>query len=195
MLRFAMLVALLSAAAYVVVNRVESNPLSPELTRREVTVQSRYNEVRFQRGLPLDDAYMIFGGNAAEKSGHFTNVLLSGLAQRHVSMISQRYPDFTQCRSPGAASAKQAIEHLALIGRDGRARKTLLQALQMHEERLRNSGERTCVSLRGQHLHLTSARARSAEVDLTDAVLKGHAQTDFVLVDEAAIVPCGNLTR
>jgi len=195
MLRFAILVALLAAAAYALANRVEGNPLSPELTRRDVTVRSRHNEVRFQRGLPLDDAYMIFGGNVSEQSGHFTNVLLSGLAQRHVSLISQRYPDFTQCRSPGAASAKQAIEDMALIGRDGRARNTLLEAVRLHEERLRGGGDRTCVSLRGQRLHLTSARALSADVDLTDAVRRGHGQVAFYLVDEAAIVPCSNLTR
>jgi len=195
MLRFVMLVALLAAAAYVLVNRVESNPLSPQLTRREVTVQSRHNEIRFQRGLPLNDAYMLFGGNSSEQGGHFTNVLLSGLAQRHVSLISQRYPDFTQCRSPGAASAKQAIEHMALIGRDGRARNTLLEALQLHEERLQDGGERTCVSLRGERLHLTSARALSADVDLTDAIRSGHTQFDFYLIDAAAIVPCSNLTR
>jgi len=194
-LRFLILVALLGAAAYVLVNRVEGNPLSPDLTNREVTVQSRQNEVRFQRGLPLDDAYMLFGGNAAEQSGHFVNVLLSGLAQRHVSLISRRYPDFTQCRSPGAASAKQAIEHMALIGRDGRARNTLLEALRLHEERLQSGGERTCVSLQGQQLHLKSARALSADVDLTDAIRRGHSQTDFYLVDEAAIIPCSNLTR
>ena len=195
MLRFVILVALLAAAAYFVVNRVESNPLSPELTGREVTVQSRLNQVRFQRGLALDDAYMLFGGNAVEQSGHFTNVFLSGLAQRHVSLISSRYPDFTQCRSPGAASAKQAIEHMALIGRDGRARNTLLEALRLHEERLRSGGERTCLSLRGERLYLKSARAVSADVDLTDAIRKGHAQTDFYLIDEAAIIPCSNLTR
>jgi hypothetical protein len=195
MLRFLMLVGLLAAAAYVLVNRVESNPLSPQLTRREVTVQSRLNEVRFQRGLPLDDAYMLFGGNPAEQSGHFVNVLLSGIAQRHVSLISQRYPDFTQCRSPGAASAKQAIEHMGLIGRDGRARNTLLEALRLHEERLQDGGERTCVSLRGQRLHLTSARAANADVDLTDAIRNGHTQVDFYLIEDAAIVPCGNPTR
>jgi hypothetical protein len=195
MLRFVMLVALLAAAAYVLVNRVESNPLSPELTRREVTVQSRHSEVRFQRGLPLDDAYMLFGGNSSEQRGHFTNVLLSGLAQRHVSLISRRYPDFTQCRSPGAASAKQAIEQMALIGRDGRARNTLLEVLQLHEERLQDGSERTCVSLRGQRLHLTSARATNTDVDLTDAIRNGHTQVDFYLVEEAAIVPCTNLTH
>ena len=138
---------------------------------------------------------MIFGGNDAEQGGHFTNMLLSGIAQRHVSLISQRYSDFTQCRSPGAASAKQAIEHMGLIGRDGRARNTLLEALQLHEERLQDGSERTCVSLRGQRLHLTSARAANADVDLTDAIRNGHTQVDFYLVDEAAIVPCTNLTR
>jgi hypothetical protein len=194
MLRFVILVALL-AAVYVVVNRVESNPLSPEVTRREVTVQSPQNEVRFQKGLPLDDAYMIFGGNAAERGGHFTNVLLSGLARRHVSLISQLHPDFTRCSSPGAASAKQSIEHMALIGRDGRARNILLDALALHEERIGADGERTCVSLRGQRLHLTSARARAADVDLTEAIRKGHSQVDFYLIDEAAVVPCSNLTR
>jgi len=195
MLRFVILVALLAAAAYVLANRVASNPLSPQLTRHEVTVQSRHNEVRFQRGVPLDDAYMLFGGNAAEQGGHFINVLLSGLAQRHVSLISQRYPDFTQCRSPGAASAKQAIEQMALIGRDGRTRNTLLEALRLFEERLQGSGERTCVSLQGQRLHLTSARALSADVDLTNAIRSGHDQTDFYLIDKAAIVPCSNLTH
>ncbi len=195
MLRLVILVVLLAAAAYVLANRVESNPLSPQLTRREVTVQSRHNEVRFQRGLPLDDAYMLFGGNASEQGGHFTNVLLSGLAQRHVSLISQRYPDFTQCRSPGAASAKQAIEHMALIGQDGRARNTLFEALRLHEERLQGGAERTCVSLRGQQLHLTSARALSSDIDLTDAIRKGHGQVDFYLIDEAEIVPCSNLAR
>jgi hypothetical protein len=195
MLRLVMLVALLATAAYFLVDRVASNPLSPQLTRREVTVRSRHNEVRFQRGLALDDAYMLFGGSASEQGGHFTNVLLSGLAQRHVSLISQRYPDFTQCRSPGAASAKQAIEHMALIGRDGRARNILLEALQLQEERLQGGGERTCVSLRGQRLHLTSARALSADVDLTDAIRRGHTQVDFYLIDDAAIIPCSDLTR
>jgi len=195
MFRLVILAAMLAAAAYVLTNRVASNPLSPQLTRREVTVQSHQNEVRFQRGLPLDDAYMLFGGDAAEQRGHFTNVLLSGLAQRHVSLISQRYPDFTQCRSPGAASAKQAIEQMALIGRGGRARNTLLEALRLHEERLQGDAERTCVSLRGQRLHLTSARALSAEVDLTDVIRKSHDQLDFYLIDEAAIIPCSNLAR
>ena len=72
---------------------------------------------------------------------------------------------------------------------------TLLEAVSLYEERLQGGGERTCVSLRGQRLHLLSARALSADVDLTDAVRRGHGQTDFYLVDEAAIVPCSDLTR
>ena len=70
-----------------------------------------------------------------------------------------------------------------------------LEALRLHEERLQGGAERTCVSLRGQQLHLTSARALSSDVDLTDVIRKGHGQVDFYLVDEAAIVPCSNLTR
>jgi hypothetical protein len=194
-MRLLVLAALVLAAAYVLTNRVGTNPLSPQLKGGEVTVESRQMRVRFQRGTGLDEAYMLFGGDASERSGHFSNVLLSGLAERHVYPIAQRYPDFYLCRSPGAESAKRLVETMSLIGGDGRTRKTLLEALRLYEESIRSGGERTCVHLKGEQLHLVAAQSIPGDIDLTEPIRKGHRTLDFYLIEHAEIVPCQTLTR
>jgi cellobiose-specific phosphotransferase system component IIA len=194
MLRFLFLVALVVAGAALLPNLVATNPLSPQLSRREMTVASSGMRARFERGASMEQGYMLFGGLEAEKSGHFINVFVSGLEERHVSLISQTYPDFYMCGSPGADSAKGWVEDMGLIAESGSVRNTLLEAVRLHDQRIRQGAERTCLRMRAETLYLEQAHALPAEIDVTEPTRQGHQGVDFYLVHQAEVVPCNEFT-
>jgi hypothetical protein len=191
MLRLLIFIALMALLAPLVLNWPGSgNPLAPSVEGREVVIQTDDLEVRFDRYGPVSETYMLFGGTDGEMKNSISNVFVSGLAIRHASFISQRYPKFYMCSSPGAAQAKQLIEDFALVAADGSTRDTLKKALALHDQSLASGGERTCLRFRGEQISLRSAKHREGGFDLTPQLSKGYRQTDFVLVSEAEVTDC-----
>lgn len=166
------------------------NPLAPSVEGHEIVIQTDDLEVRFDRYGAVSETYMLFGGLDGEMKNSISNVFLSGLAIRHASFISQRYPEFYKCSSPGAAQAKQLIEDMALIAADGSTRDTLKQAVALHEDSIASGGDRTCLSFRGEQISLRSAKHREGGFDLTSDIAKGYRKTDFFFVSEAEISDC-----
>jgi len=166
------------------------NPLAPSFEGREIVIQTDDLEVRFDRYGPVSETYMLFGGTDGEMKNAITNVFVSGLAIRHASFISQRYPKFYRCSSPGAAQAKQLIEDMALIAADGSTRNTLKRAIALHEDSVASGGDRTCLRFHGEQISLRSAKHREGGFDLTSEFSKGYRQTDFFFVSGAEITDC-----
>jgi hypothetical protein len=195
MLRFLIFLALMALLAPLVLNWPVGggNPLAPSVQGREVVIQTDDLEVRFERLGPVSETYMLFGGTDGEMMNGISNVFVSGLAIRHAAFISQRYPKFYRCDSPGAAQAKQLVEDMALVAADGPTRSTLQEAVSAHEEALASGGERTCLRFRGEEISLRSARHREAGFDLTPQLKKGYRQTDFVFVVDAEVTDCKGL--
>jgi hypothetical protein len=195
MARFLFFTVLVLGLGFFLTNRLSTNPLGPVREGREVVVHARDLEVRFYPVGRFSDAYMLFGGSATEQQGYYANVVVSGLAERHASLIAQRHPDFHLCSSPGAASAKRLIEDLALIGADGAARRTLLRAVDLYQERLHEGGERTCISFSGERLALSSARVPKVGIEFTQEIEKGNSDVDFYLVKQVEIADCKSLIQ
>jgi hypothetical protein len=166
------------------------NPLAPSVAGREIVIQTDDMEVRFDRYGPVSETYMLFGGTDAEMKNSISNVFLSGLAIRHASFISQRYPKFYMCSSPGASQAKQLIEDMALIAADGSTRNTLKRAVALHEDSIASGGDRTCLSFSGEQISLRAAKHREGGFDLTSEFAKGYRKTDFFFVSDAVITDC-----
>ena len=166
------------------------NPLAPSVGGREIVIQTDDLEVRFDRYGAVSETYMLFGGTDGEMKNSISNVFVSGLAIRHASFISQRYPKFYRCSSPGAAQAKQLIENMALIAADGSTRNTLKRAIALHEDSVASGGDRTCLRFRGEQISLRSAKHREGGFDLTPQLAKGYRQTDFFFVNDAEITDC-----
>jgi len=166
------------------------NPLAPSVGGREIVIQTDDLEVRFDRYGAVSETYMLFGGTDAEMKNSISNVFVSGLAIRHASFISKRYPKFYRCSSPGAAQAKQLIENMAFIAADGSTRNTLKRAIALHEDSLASGGDRTCLRFRGEQISLRSAKHREGGFDLTRELTKGYRQTDFFFVNDAEIADC-----
>jgi hypothetical protein len=194
MLRLLLFIAFMALLAPLVLNWPGGgNPLAPSVEGREIVIRTDDLEVRFDRYGPVSETYMLFGGTDGETKNAISNVFVSGLAIRHASFISQRYPKFYRCSSPGAAQAKQLIEDMALVAADGSTRNTLIKAVAVHEEAVASGGERTCLRFRGEQISLRSAKHREAGFDLTPQLKKGYRQTDFFYVVDAQLTDCKGL--
>jgi len=191
MLRLLLFIAFMAILAPLFLNWPGGgNPLAPSVGGREIAIQTDDLEVRFDRYGAVSETYMLFGGTDAEMKNSISNVFVSGLAIRHASFISQRYPKFYRCSSPGAAQAKKLIENMALIAADGSTRNTLKRAIALHEDSLASGGDRTCLRFRGEQISLRSAKHREGGFDLTRELTKGYRQTDFFFVNDAEIADC-----
>jgi hypothetical protein len=198
MLRLILFLALLAILAPLLIDggsldALGGNPLGPTLDGSQLVIQTDDLEARFDRVGTLDESYMLFGGTDGELQNSISNLFVSGLAVRHASLISKRYPDFYKCKSPGAAQAQRMIESMAWIASDGSTRGTLRKALDLHEKSLRSGGERTCLAVSGERLILGSVKHRGQGFDLTHQVGNGFRGTDFYLVTEAELADCKSL--
>ncbi len=192
--RFLILAAVV-ALAYGVTSVVVERGGRLRTEGRTVLLDTQDLEVRFSRQAPLSDSYMLFGGIASQVRNSFTHATLAALGIEEARLISDRYPDFHMCKSPGAANAKRLIQTLSFVGASSGTRKTLAKAVDVHMERVRSGGARTCLTISGAELALDSIRFRENAADITDQVRGKLDGTRLVLAESAKIVDCEPLLR
>ena len=191
LLIFAAVVALAYGLTSVVVE--QSGGLRTE--GRTVRLDTQDLEVCFTRLTALSDSFMLFGGNATQVRNSFTHAIVAALAIDEARLISARYPDFHLCKSPGAANAKRLIQTLSFVGASSGTRRTLAKAVDLHLERVRSGGIRTCLTIAGAELALDSIRLKENAADITEQVRSKLDSTRLILVESAEIVDCEPLLR
>jgi hypothetical protein len=185
---------ILATAVYFLIDRIDLSS-GPRVEGREVVVETQDLEVHFTRGAALSEAYMVFGGTHAQLRNNVGDALLSTLAMRHASLIHQRYPDFHLCKSPGAAQAKRYIEAINFIGAARGARRAVREAVDVHAERIRAGGERTCISISGAALSFDSVSLKADGRDVTGEFGQALRANPYYLAEEAELVDCAALLR
>jgi hypothetical protein len=186
---------LLVAAGYAFLGPLELGGTGVRLDGSQVVLETEDFEVRFSRLGTDSGAYMVFGGLNDPLRNNFSHAHMATLAIRHAQLIGATYPDFHMCSSPGAAQAKRLTEDLSFLGATRSARNALIEAVDLHAERIRNGGERTCIHVTGGALMLDSVHLKSDGRDLTADVARAHRNTHFYLAEEAAIADCASLLR
>ncbi len=153
-------------------------------------------EVRFlQIGSPADDAFMVFGGDAKQRSGQMSHATMSALDMRHAELIYQSYPDFHRCASPGAAQAKRLIEFTNFVASGSAARRALSEAVELHDERLGGGGERTCVRVAGPNLSLDRVTLKHDGREIAAELPRAVTQGRFRLAEQVTILDCSEYLR
>ncbi len=190
----ALIFIILATAIYYAIDRIDASS-GPRVEGRQVVVETRDLEVRFTRGAAFSEAFMIFGGSHADMRNMVGDALLSTLAMRHASLIHQRYPDFHLCKSPGAAQAKRYIEAMQLIGSTRGTRRALREAVDVHAERLRAGGERTCISITGAALAFDSVSLKADGRDVSGDLGQALRMNPYYLAEEAELLDCATLLR
>jgi hypothetical protein len=184
---------LVAAAGYLLVNHLVLNPSKVRIDGDVLVVDADQVEGRFQAGSPFSGTFMVFGGHGERLQNSVTDALMAGLPIEDARSISSSYPDFHRCSSPGAESAKRLVQDLSFVARSRGVAKTLSKAIDLHGERIRSGGERTCVSVSGQRLSLQSVRIKEPPIDITSDVAPMYAKTDLYLADDARIEDCAAL--
>jgi hypothetical protein len=185
---------ILATAAYYVIDRIDASA-GPRVEGRQVVVETQDLEVRFTRGAAFSEAFMVFGGTHADMRNNVSDALLSTLAMRHASLIHQRYPDFHLCKSPGAAQAKRYLEAGNFIGTTRSARRAVREAVDVHAERIRGGGERTCISIAGAALSFDLVSLKEDGRDVTGDFGQALRLNPYYLAEEAELVDCAALLR
>lgn len=164
---------------------------------REVVREVDRVTARFTKVGSLDESYMLFGGDAAQRSNQINHATVAGLATHHARFIAERYPDFHMCSSPGASQAKRLIEPMSIVATNRAAVSELQRALELFEERLQSGGERTCVHVVGAPMTLDSVHLDLGETreDITGEFAAMAEQAAFVLAESVEIEDCQTLLR
>ncbi len=152
-------------------------------------------ETTFSRVEDVADAYMIFGGDAKQRVNGFTHASVAALPIQEARWIAQRHPDFHRCASPGSKLAKDRIAPMSFVAADGTARDALAEAVELHEDRLRDDGDRTCFRVRGARLEIESIRVKHDDQDVTRRFAKPLSKTDFYLAEQVELADCAALLR
>lgn len=169
------------------------NPLAPELSADELVIESGDIEVRFERRGAFDSEHMVFGGLNTEPRNTLSNATLSVLDMNYARSLSQSYPDFHRCSSRGASQAQRQMHEVHVIGVDGRTREALHDVVDLHMKRVRESGDRTCVTLTGERLVLTSVKLLETGRDVSSQTLSSLRGGEFLLAKTVETPDCESL--
>jgi hypothetical protein len=162
---------------------------------REVIRDADQLEARFSMVGSLHESYMLFGGDVQQRRNSITHATAAGLPIRNARSIASTYPDFHMCKSPGAKQAQQHTQSLSFVAADRDALKTLVEAVDLFEERVRSGGERTCISVTGSPISLKSVVVVENGADLTRDVAPMLNQSKLVLAQSVQIQDCQSLLR
>ena len=184
---------LLAGAVYLLIEEMGLGSSNVRVENDQVVVDADQIEGRFQRAGDFSETFMIFGGVSGQLKNSLFDVGLAALDVRDARSIKASYPDFHMCHSPGAPKAQRLIQELNLLGADRGARKTLLKAIDLHQERVGGGGERTCLSVSGQRLTLASVRLKEQDIDITGDIVPKMKGQKFYLAETAEIQDCSTL--
>jgi hypothetical protein len=162
---------------------------------REVIRDAGQLEARFSVVGSLHESYMLFGGDSQQRRNSITHITAAGLPIFNARAIASVYPDFHMCKSPGAKQAMQHTQTLSFVAADRAALNTLIEAVDLFEERLGTGGERTCISVTGAPISLESVKVVENGADLTRDVAPALNKTKLVLAQSVQIQDCQSLLR
>jgi hypothetical protein len=186
---------LVAGGAYAFVNHVSLSSGNVRTEGRHTVVDADEIEVRFLRAGAASESLMVFGGTAERRRNSFTDATMSTLESYQARAISQRYPDFHKCASPGAAQAKRLIETTHFVAANGGIRRKLAKAVEEHDRRVGSGGDRMCVGVRGQELVLDSIRVKENGMDITQQFAPHFAGSQFLLAESVETPDCRTLLR
>ena len=186
---------LIMAATWWLVNRLEVAPQGVAVNGNRVVVQTDDIEATFRRLAPVSETYMVFGGNNDQRQNSMVHALVAGLPMPKARAIHASYPDFHRCASPGASQAKRLTEEMSLIATTRAAHDALIEVVDLHDERVRSGGDRTCLTVSGAQLMLDSIHLRQDGRDITQDVSKHFSRSRFFLAEEVEIPDCVTLLR
>lgn len=179
------------AGGYLLIDKVGVNPFGgPAVSGREVVVETQQLRARFSKLGAFSDSYMVFGGNADRATNSVSDAILATLAVRHAELISQTYPDFHMCSSPGAAQAQRLVEDMTFVAANRAARRALAEVVDLHGRRVRSGGERTCVSVSGVELVLDSVQLKHDGQDITHETAGAFERSNFYLAERVELPSC-----
>ncbi len=99
------------------------------------------------------------------------------------------------CKYPGVKQAMQHTQSLSFVAADRAALNTLVEAVDLFEERIGTGAERTCISVTGAPISLESVHLVQNGADITRDVAPALNKFKLVLAQSVQIQDCQSLLR
>jgi hypothetical protein len=131
---------------------------------------------RFQVGDRYTKTVMLFGGAPVEDENVLSNAYIFGLDKQDALMLAKKYPDFSNCRSPGGQEASKYIISYDLVPATCDVYDRITAALRQYDANVANSGDRTSLRFDGAPLRLESVTADATGEDVTAQVTDKNFQ-------------------
>lgn len=189
----------LSITAFVIVIAVfwlnhHGNDVTVETTAMGTIKYTDDFKVHLTQTESVFDTFMIFGGHHDKRlQNSISDYSFGMLAIEEAAAIKRDHPDFHRCDSPGASIAKQKIRNLSLIAENEEAADILEETIALHDERLRENGERTCVELRGYKVEPSTILLKDNDMDISKDIIPSLRNISFYLINGAEIRDCQSI--
>jgi hypothetical protein len=118
----------------------------------------------FNIGDRFEGTYMLFGASEGCRDSRGSCGTLGVLPIGIATTIARRYPDFHRCASAGAREGKANTYSLELLVPDAKTQRVLKETAQDFERRMRESGNRLCVTLSGNYVDFVQAEMGGATI-------------------------------
>jgi hypothetical protein len=172
---------------------VRGNPLEPRLEGGEVAVVSRDQAARFERDGAIGGTYFVSDVESTDWSSEPVNLRLRAIAPDLAREYMRGYPDFHLYGSESSARLAGSAEAIGVIAANRWTYGDLRALLELHEARESQRGERLCVTLHGDALHLVGARDTDDDHDSTKMVEDMVSGISLVYADRLDVADCSAL--
>jgi hypothetical protein len=150
----------------------------------------------FSIGEGFDGTYMLFGASEGCRDSRGACGSLSVLPIGVATTIARRYADFHRCASPGAREGKANTYNLQLLVPDRKTQQVLKETAADYDRRMRESGNRLCVTLSGNYVDFVQAEMGGATLTAAQVPQPpaGALKQYFVLPKAVSAHECPPLT-
>lgn len=156
-----------------------------DVTVDEIVIHTGDLDVCFTRGEKFSATYMLFGGEKVTGKNAILPFFISGIDAEEGKRIAEKYPDFWECKSPGAAQAQSGCEQFHVLPSRPKIEEEIKSALKQFRKALGTEEDRVCLMISGDELKLKSVIYVETDQDVTMQFAHQFESLDCRLITHA----------
>jgi len=190
MWKVALFLVVLAAAGHFAVQYIRTNPLHPVIEAGDVVVETTDFLVRLSREGPVEGVYLVVSAKSIDWSQDPANVELSVIDFAEAKDFLRAYPDFHRYGSMPGLRLDNLSAPLAVIGANRLAYGKLRDLIDAHDGRVRQQGERLCITISGESLRVSAARSLNEDTDHTQTLQARDPDMRRVFANQVSVDDC-----
>lgn len=186
-------VLVLGVAGHFAIRYLRTNPLGPVIEGREVVVTTQDFEIRLGLDGPSAGTYLVVAARREDWTNKPHNAVLALVDLDQARDYLRSYPELRRYGGSSTVQLSNMAMNVSVIAANRIAYGDLVRLTEQYAQRSESQGERLCVSVAGEALHVTSGAALDDGTDHTHALERQTEDTPMVFAERVSVQDCAKL--